>query len=85
MLNEPGCSGLVLNLADLTAIDSAGIGGLVAIHSSASRRRLRVVLVAVTPRIRELLAITRVDALFHFVLDEQSAVREIRESRERGV
>jgi anti-sigma B factor antagonist len=78
VLNEPGCAGLILNLAEVPVMDSAGIGGLVAIHSSAARRGLRVVVVRPGARVKEVLAITRVEALFSFVDDERSAIRELR-------
>jgi len=78
VLNEPGCAGLVLNLAEVTGIDSAGIGGLVAIHSSAARRGLRVVLVRPSERVKEVLAITRVEELFSFAGDERAAMRDLR-------
>jgi anti-anti-sigma factor len=73
-IGDAGCVGLVLNLAQVPAIDSAGIGELVAIHSTAARRRLRVALVQTSPRLKELLALTRADALFTFEDDEPSAV-----------
>jgi anti-anti-sigma factor len=78
VLNEPGCAGLVLNLAQVSGMDSAGIGGLVAIHSSAARRGLRVVVVRPSAGVKEILAITRVDELFNFVGDEHSAIRSLR-------
>jgi anti-anti-sigma factor len=78
VMDEPGCAGLVLNLAEVSGLDSAGIGGLVAIHSSAARRGLRVVVVRPDERVKEVLAITRVDELFSFVADERSAIRDLR-------
>ena len=78
VLNEPGCAGLVLNLADVSSLDSAGVGGLVAIHSSAARRGLRVVLVRPSDRVKEVLDITHVGTLFSFADDEHSALRDLR-------
>jgi anti-anti-sigma factor len=73
-VNDAGCTGLVLDLAGVSGIDSAGIGELVRIQSIAARRRLRVVLVQASPRLKEMLAVTRVDALFIFADDERSAL-----------
>jgi anti-sigma B factor antagonist len=77
-LTKQGCAGLVLNFAGLSALDSAGIGELVKIHSRAVSRGVSVVLVKVSSHIKEVLAITRVDSLFTFADDERSALREIR-------
>jgi anti-anti-sigma factor len=77
-LIEPGCTGLVMNLADVTAIDSAGIGALITIHSSASRHKIPVILVRPSARVREVLSITRVDALFRFAVDEHAAIDDLR-------
>ncbi len=73
-IGDAGCVGLVLNLAQVPAMDSAGIGELVAIHSIAARRRLCVVLVQISLRLKALLMLTRADALFRFGDDEPSAV-----------
>jgi anti-anti-sigma factor len=73
-IGDPCCVGIVLNLAQVPAMDSAGIGELVAIHSTAARRRLRIALVQPSPRLKDVLVLTRADALFSFNDDESSAV-----------
>jgi anti-anti-sigma factor len=78
VLSEPGCEGLVLNLAEVSGMDSAGIGALVVIHSSATRRGLRVVLVRPSARVNEVLTITRVGELFSIAGDERAAIRDLR-------
>lgn len=78
VLTEAGCAGLVLNLAGVSAMDSAGIGELVTIHTKASSRGIPVVLVQASSRVKEILSITRVDSLFRFADDEGSAVRGLR-------
>ena len=78
VLSEPGCEGLVMNLSDVSSMDSAGIGALVMIHSSATRRGLRVVLVRPGERVKEVLRITRVDELFSIASDEHAAIRDLR-------
>jgi anti-sigma B factor antagonist len=67
-------TGVVLNLAEVAEMDSAGIGELVAMYSSAKRRGADVALIGVHPRIREMLRLTRVDALFTIYDDEAAAV-----------
>ena len=78
VLNEPGCAGLVLNLAEVSGMDSAGIGGLVAIHSRAAHRGLHVILVRPNTSVKAILALTRVDQLFRFAGDEHTAIRDLR-------
>ena len=73
-IRDAHCGGLVLDLAQVSGMDSAGIGELVRIHSTAARRRLRVVLARASPQLKEMLAVTRVDALFIFADDERSAL-----------
>ena len=78
VLKDQDCGGLVLNLANVSAMDSAGIGELVMIHSAAARRGMRVVLAQASPRITEMLALTRVDALFSFADNDVSALLKAR-------
>ena len=65
---------VVLNLAEVSEMDSAGIGELVAMYSSAKRRGADVALVGIHPRLREMLRLTRVDALFTIYDDEAAAI-----------
>jgi stage II sporulation protein AA (anti-sigma F factor antagonist) len=76
-LSDKSCAGLVLNLDRVSDMDSAGIGELVKIHSTAARRRLRVALVQVSPRLMEMLAITRVDAFFILADSEPAALAAV--------
>ena len=76
-LADSDCSGFVLSVAGVTAMDSAGIGELVMIHSAASRRGMRVVLAEASSRLIEMLAVTRVDGLFGFAPSEFSAVQDL--------
>lgn len=73
--------GLVLNLAAVSGIDSVGLGELVAIHTSATRRGVRVALVQVSPRIQEMFAITRLDGIFAVYADEASALQHIAQAK----
>lgn len=70
-------TGLILNLAAVSAIDSAGLGELMKIHTFATRQRIRVALTGVNPRIAEVLKITRMDGLFTACADEASALQHV--------
>jgi anti-sigma B factor antagonist len=77
LLSTKPATGLLLNLGAVSAIDSAGIGELMKIHTFATRRQLRLVLVGVNARIAEMLKITRLDSLFATCADEASALQQI--------
>ena len=78
VLGEDGCRGLLLNFAGVTALDSAGIGELVKIHSLAAGCGVRVGIAQASPRVKEMLAITRVDAFFTLADNESSALKSLR-------
>ena len=79
ILGDPQCGGIVLNFSGVPLVDSAGVGALVAIHSAAAGKRVPIVLAEVNRRVKEVFALTRVDALFTFADDEKSAVGRLRE------
>ena len=76
-LDGKAATALVLNLAQVTEADSSGLGELVSIHTSAARRRVRLVLTNVNGRIRDLLETTRLDELFTVCADEPSALQHV--------
>lgn len=55
---------LVLNLADVLAIDAAGLGMLVSLRAWAKRTRTELKLMNVTPRVEQLLGLTRLKSEF---------------------
>jgi anti-sigma B factor antagonist len=81
LLSTKPATGLLLNLAAVSVIDSAGIGELMKIYTFAVRRGLRLVLVGVNLKIGEMLKITRLDGLFSIGPDEDSALKQIAQSQ----
>ena len=67
-------AGIVLNVSELQALDSAGVGELVRLYSVASRSKLSVAMSGANRRVLEVLRITRVDAFFPQYDDEANAV-----------
>jgi len=65
---------ILVNCAGLTLVDSAGLGEIVAAHAAVVRRGGVVRLLQPTPRLSELLALTRLDSLFEIFLDETEAL-----------
>lgn len=66
---------LVLNLAGITHMDSAGIGELVTGFTSAAASGGRLKLLSLTRKVRELLQITKLLSVFEVFDDEAAAVR----------
>lgn len=65
---------LVLNLADVSLIDSAGLGTLVAACVKVRRRQGDMKLVRLTPRNDHAMRITRLDKVFESFPSEDEAV-----------
>jgi len=71
---EDGHRWILVNCAGLTLVDSAGLGDIVAAHAAVIRRGGVVRLLQPTPRLRELLALTRLDSLLEVFVDEPAAL-----------
>lgn len=65
---------LVINLRDVTYIDSSGLGLLVACYTRATRSDATIVLANPSPRIYELLLITNLISIFHVFDSEAEAI-----------
>jgi anti-sigma B factor antagonist len=74
-LVEEGRVNLLLDLTDVTRLDSAGIGMLVGKYLSAKRRGGALKLLHLTDRTNRLLNITRLAAVFEVFDEEDQAVR----------
>lgn len=71
-----GARRYVLDLAELTFIDSAGLGMLVNFSRRVGERGGRLVLMGASPTVRKVFRMTGLDRLFSFAADEREA-REI--------
>jgi len=67
---------ILLNLADVTYIDSCGLGEMVASQVSVENRGGKIKLVGLTETLRELLAVTRLLAVFDAYENEADAVQD---------
>jgi anti-sigma B factor antagonist len=65
---------ILLNLADVTFIDSCGLGELVASQISVENKGGAVKLIGITPSLRELLTVTRLLAVFDTYENEADAI-----------
>jgi anti-sigma B factor antagonist len=66
---------LLLNLADVTYIDSSGIGELVSGFTTVTNQGGRLKLLRLTKRVKDLLQITKLYTVFEVYDDEAEAVR----------
>lgn len=70
-----GQKNIVLNLANLTYLDSAGLGEMVACHSTAVKNGARIALANTTGKMKDLLTITKLVTVFDSHDSEAAAVK----------
>jgi anti-anti-sigma factor len=69
---RPRC--LILDLSDVTFIDSAGLARVLGAHRRAQRERRRFVVIEGTAAVRRLIALTALDQRLELVADTESAL-----------
>jgi anti-sigma B factor antagonist len=74
-LMNQGHKKIVLNLADVPYIDSAGLGEIVRTYTTVSRQGGSLKLLGLTKRITDLLSITKLLTVFETFESESEAVR----------
>jgi anti-sigma B factor antagonist len=74
LLNQ-GVKNIVLNLAEVPYIDSAGLGEIVRTYTTVSRQGGSLKLLSLTKRITDLLSITKLLTVFETFDSETEAVR----------
>ncbi len=74
-LVQQGMKKIVLNLADVPYIDSAGLGEIVRTYTTVSRQGGQLKLLNLTKRITDLLSITKLLTVFETFDKENDAVR----------
>jgi anti-sigma B factor antagonist len=74
-LIQQGQKKLVLNLAEVPYIDSAGLGEVVRTYTTVSRQGGALKLLSLTKRIQDLLAITKLLTIFETFDTEDEAVK----------
>ena len=65
---------ILLNLADITYIDSAGLGELTAAYTSVRNRGGALKLLSLTKRVRDLMQITKLYTVFDVYDEEKKAI-----------
>ena len=75
---DNGATRVVINLADVTFIDSSGLGELITTHTSINNRGGMVNLLKPSARIKDLLRMTRLTGVFPTFDDEALAVEALK-------
>lgn len=71
---DSGKSKILLNLAEVPYVDSAGLGEIVRCYTTVSRKNGRLKLLNLTKKIRDLLSITKLLTVFETFESEDEAV-----------
>ena len=74
-LVDSGKTRILLNLADVPYVDSAGLGEIVRCYTTVSRKGGRLKLVNLTKKIQDLLAITKLLTVFETYENEGDAIK----------
>ena len=70
---------IILNLADVTYIDSGGLGTLVALYTTARNANASIKLARLTQRVGDLLQVTKLLTVFEVYNSEEEAVQSYRQ------
>lgn len=70
-----GSKDILLNLTEVTYIDSSGLGELVGAFATVSNRQGRLKLLGLQPRVHDLMHITKLYTVFDIFTDETEAIR----------
>ena len=73
-----GARDIVLNLKNVSTIDSAGVGELVSAYTTVTHRGGKLKLVNLPAKVNDILQITQLITVFEVYEDEQSAVDSFR-------
>ena len=72
---DGGKKNILINMAEVFYIDSSGLGELVAAYTTATHRGGKLKLMKLTPRVQDVVQLTRVYRVFEVFNDEDTAVR----------
>ena len=72
---QEGKKNLVLNTAEVSTIDSSGVGELVADYTTVTNRDGRLKLLNMPPKLQDILQITQLITVFEVFEDEAAAIK----------
>ena len=65
---------ILLDMGEVPMVDSAGLGELISVYTSAHRSNAAMKLMKISERVREVLSITRMNGLFDVFDDKAAAI-----------
>ena len=69
-----GAKKLVVDMKDVTTIDSSGVGELVGCYTTATHRGAKLKLMSLPPKISDVLTVTQLITVFDVFSDEKEAI-----------
>jgi anti-sigma B factor antagonist len=66
IIAQPDIDALIINLSEVEAIDSSGLGALLLANRQLSEHEIPVILVGVREFVRSLMSMTKIDEVFDF-------------------
>jgi anti-anti-sigma factor len=78
-LNESKLKGMILQVGRVTTTDSAGLGELTVVYTLGIQHHCPLMLVEVSPTLRKMLEVTRLDALLPSAPDVATAKKQLKE------
>lgn len=75
---DAGATKVLVNMADVTGLDSSGVGELVSSYTSTRSRGAQLKLVNLPAKVRDILHITQLITVFETYEDEKEAVASFR-------
>jgi anti-sigma B factor antagonist len=72
---DAGKKNILLNMSEVFYMDSSGLGELVAAYTTTTRRGGKLKLMKLTPRVQDVVQLTRVYRIFEVYDNEDAAVR----------
>jgi len=69
-----GCQKLLVDMKDVTTIDSSGVGELVGCYTTATNKGAKLKLLSLPPKISDVLTVTQLITVFDVFQDEKEAL-----------
>jgi anti-sigma B factor antagonist len=69
-----GCTKILVEMKDVTTIDSSGVGELVGCYTTATNKGAKLKLLSLPPKISDVLTVTQLITVFDVYSDEKEAL-----------